>query len=158
MRNFKFDNIASTHGVLSLCHGAGTDAIAAALEGYNCLGIEKDKAMVGYANARVTEFFKAEQRRAKAYSNGALDYDALVNYSSVLQSEALQEKQRQMQALTKILSNVKGCFGDEDVFGDKSEQSIAWSTYQLHLRFAAGRSGSLGTPAPVSACSCSAPG
>ena len=81
---------------------------------------------------------RGEMRRAQAYAEGVLDYDGLVNYASFLRLEAKREKEQQMQLLTKLLSNIRGGFADELSFGDITQQSVAWSTYQLFYRQVAG--------------------
>jgi len=136
IRNFKQTNVSPGSGVLSLCHGSGTDAIAANLEGYDCLGIDMDKQMCEYAYARVMEFYNAEQKRASACKDGALSYSALVNYANTLSEQEQQALAQDKEMLVKILSHMGPTVLDPQSGFAKTEaeRSIIWSTNQLHLR------------------------
>jgi hypothetical protein len=121
--------------VLSLCHGSGTDAIAAALEGMDCLGIDSDTTMCQYAQRRIEEFFKAEQKLADACKEGARDYDGLVEYANHLNEAALQAKANKFEALQKILSNAKVAIENDTIFPLQVERGIIWNVLKLYYRF-----------------------
>ena len=121
----------SGHGVLSLCHGSGTDAIAAALEGMNCLGIEKDKLMCQYASGRIKEFYTAASRLAAVCAQGAVEYDDLIGFANTLRQESERARQAMLDALVKFLSNMKPLF-----FSDTYDEDpdVSWLAYKLRCR------------------------
>lgn len=129
--------------MLSLCHGAGTDAIAACKEGFDCLGIDSDPKMCQYAASRVNEFYQNEKKLADACKDGALSYDGLVKFASVLSEEAEAAIQEQKTALQKILSNLEPfVFADSQDFGTHAERRILYYTVALYYRFVAPGAGS----------------
>ena len=135
LRNFKQAAAPSGHGVLSLCHGCGSDAIAAAQEGMDCLGIDSDETMCKYASRRIEEFFKAEQLLADACKDGERDYEGLVKFAESLNEAKAAAEAVKIEALKKILSNVKGAVYTSSIITNKVERDIVWSTLQLYYRF-----------------------
>jgi hypothetical protein len=133
LRNFQLSS-PSTAGVVSLCFGSGTDAVAAMTEGMDCLGIEYDINMYSYACARVHAFLSSELARVNYLANGAATYERLVGFGAESQKASDQQHLVFMEGLKTLYSNTHVALTatiDED---EIEEKAIAWAVFRLYYR------------------------